>query len=50
MYKIYYRHPELGEIVVSIIRGKPEAVKKLNELNEANKKHGVALYMSPYKE
>lgn len=34
MYQIFYIHPELGKIVVSIIRGKSEAVKRLNELNK----------------
>lgn len=33
-YQIYYIHPQLGEVVVAIIRGKSEAMKRLNQLSK----------------
>jgi hypothetical protein len=34
MYCIYYNHPQAGRVVKSIIKGKSEALKRLNELNK----------------
>jgi hypothetical protein len=34
MYMIYFIHPQAGEVVKHIIKGKSEAMKCLNKLNK----------------
>jgi hypothetical protein len=50
LFEIWYNHPDLGKVVVAIIRGKSEAMKKLNELNNdrINKRGGILFFMTPH--